>query len=180
MHRSSTKVCTALGTVLSHQSRTLYSILKAGMLHPLEAFCFSRLKVLIIAGRILILLLIIVIYWFSFLIIPYSYLLTTFWNQFFFLIFSPWLAGVSFIFNINPILACDTVNNFPSLLSIINFISGFLKQISFIFKYHNYQFFFLCFAIAILFKKCFITLGDKYVSYFLSKSFIDFSSYLSA
>ena len=135
MHRNSKIVCTALGTVLSHQStaqfhsQNYYVTFSWGflLLHT-KSLNNGRKDFNTIANSNDLLIL-------FFLLIPYLHLLTIFLKfSYFFLIFSPWLAGVSFTFSINPMLSFDVGNNFPSLLSIINIISGFLKKILFIFK----------------------------------------------
>lgn len=150
MHRNSKIVCTALGTVLCHQCIAQFHS-QNYYIHSLEVFCFSTQIVLIIVGRTLILLLTVMIYWFYFPLIPYLHLLTFFFNQLFF--FLSFLLGLQeFLLHSILILCCFLmlgvifpVNYLSSTLSVVS-----LRRYSLFLSSHNYLFFFLCFAFAVL------------------------------
>lgn len=148
------------------------------MLYSIEVLDFSRLKVLIIVGRLLILLLITLIYWYSCLLIHYSRILTILKISYFFL---------SCLLNLQEFLSYSLLILywllmlwiiFPDPYLSSTFISGFRQQISFIFSHSKLPIFLLLFCFTISFKK-FTTCGGKYFAYFWSRNLIDFSLILT-
>lgn len=150
MHRNSKIVCTALGTVLCHQciaqfhSQNYYTTFPWGLLllHT-NSLNNSRKDFNTIANSNDLLILFSI----NSLFASFS---SFFLISYFFLIFSPWLAGVSFTFNINPMLFLMLGVIFPvyylsSTLSVVS-----LRRYSLFLSSHNYLFFFLCFAFAVL------------------------------